>query len=250
MKKQTIITLIVILLVGALLGTVVFVGLQSGTEQVVVPAVDIEAGETLTADNLKIITIPRAVFLDDIMYKNENMTDVLGQTALTRIMAGEPITDTKISLQVSDGITNGMDDPANNFAVTIPIPTDRPVVNIGLGDHVAMFATYADNNENIVTGLVGDKYKIVGIEEDEDGIISSIIIEVGKDNIAEVSHTMMNADYAISFVANGHEPQTIIGITHNQIIQKHIGSASDINPDDTVTETEGEVTEPEVEIQP
>lgn len=228
MKKQTIIALVFIILVGVLLGSVVYFGLSTGTEQVVVPAIDIKAGQTFTADNLKIITIPKAINLEGVMYKEPQ--DILGKTAISSLVAGEPITTSKISATPSDSFLQNMEDPVKDYTMTFAIPSDRPLRSLVAGDYVTVFATYTDKMENIVTGQVGGKYKVVDTDEDEEGNIFAITIEVNPENMAELSHTVMNATYMVTYVTAEHEVQDVPGVSHQQIVDKHLGTVGTVAP--------------------
>lgn len=220
MKKQTIAALAFILLVGILLGSLVYFGLSTGTEQVVVPAVDISPGETFSADNLKIITIPKAISLEGVMYKKPE--EIFGKTALSSLVAGEPITSSKISENASDGFLRNMVDTKNNYTLTLAVPTDVMLRDISTGDFVSVFATYTDDAENIVTGLVGDKYRVVKADEDVDGNIFAVTIEVEPERMMELTYTVMNAEYVLSYVPADHETKTLPGVTHRRVIDRHL----------------------------
>lgn len=226
MKKQTIITLTIIILVGVLLGLGVYFGLNAGTEQVVVPSREIKAGETFTAENLEIITIPKAITLDGVMIKKPE--DILGMTALSALVAGEPITQSKLSSQPSDGFLNNMEDPVKNYTITFPIPADRPLKSISMGDYVSIFSTMVDKEENVVTSQVGGKYKVVGVEETEDGVIPSITIEVTPEEMPELTHVVMNADYMLTYVTRLHEVQQIIPVIHEDAVKRKIENAIEV----------------------
>lgn len=242
MKKQTTIYLTIILIIGALLGFGVYYGLSLGTEQVVVPEVEIKAGEMFSTENLKVISIPKAINLESIMYKTPD--EIIGKYALSSLVANEPITTSKISDRKSDGYLGFMKNAEENYTVLIPVQTDQPIRNVAAGDYVSLFSSIEVTQEEIATGQIGNSYHIVGVESDEDENIIGITIEVEPKDITNVSHMIINTDYLISFVSGDKDERVLEGVTSTQFIEMILGEGNVIHlPEEEALE------EPELDLE-
>lgn len=217
MNKKSTIFLIVILLIGALLGFGVYYGLSVGTEQVVVPSVEVKAGDMFTSENLKVISIPKAITLDSVMYKTPD--EIVGKYALSSLVPNEPITVSKLSDRKSDGYVGYMEDAEHNYTLLVPVQSDQPIRNISPGDRVSLFSSITLSQEERVTGKLGDSYNIVGVEMDKEENVSGVTIEVEPNQMANISHMIINADYILSFVSVDQIETNIDGITSEQFIE-------------------------------
>ena len=217
MKKNSIIGLIVIVLIGGILGLVVLSALNNGTAKVIVPATEIKAGETFTSENLKTIDMPKKAIIEGVTVTNTE--SILGKIAVSKIAENEMISMSRIAETEGNSLITNMEKPKENYVIEIPISEINAVSNISVGDYISIMVSITSEIDNdITTGRIGDKYRVVGIIENENMAITGVKIEVKPSELAKVSHVILNNKILIASVSGKQEVTTTPGINQTTLI--------------------------------
>lgn len=218
MKKKSIFGLVGIIVFGVAVGFGVLTTLNNGTEKVVVPVTTIKAGQQFSSENLKEVDMPKRAIVPGVTITS--IKDIVGKTAVSNILTGEMVTESKIANTKGEGYIANMVNPKQNYAIQIPVSDTTPVKGISVGDNVSLLATAKGEGQNTATGKIGEKYRVIGINENESGLVVGLTIEVEPATITEVSHALINCDFAISFVSPEHEVVQVPGVTQQTILDK------------------------------
>lgn len=213
MRKQSIFGLVGILLAGGALGGVVLTTLNSGTQKVVVPITEIKAGKVFTSENLRTVDMPKRAVVPGVTITN--MNDVVGKVAVGNVNVNEMVTESKVADTKGQAYVANMTNSKDNYTVQIPIPESTPIQGLSVGDYVSVLSSVKGegNASQIVTGKIGTKYKVVGINEDGNGLIKGVVLEVEPANLSKISHALLNNVVILSLVSQENQAQPIPGAT-------------------------------------
>lgn len=230
MKKNSILGLIGILLAGAVLGGIVLMTLNNGTSKAVVAVGEIEAGDIFSSEDLKVIDMPKKAIVEGLTISE--MNEIIGKVATSDISKDEMITATRVANSESDGYLANMNDSKNNFGIQIAIPESTPIQGLSVGDYVSIFTSIEGNvkSENTEvtetqskgTGRVGEKFKVIGINKNDSGVITNITIEVTPDFSSKVTHCITNNSVIVTFVSGEHIENPTKGITQSGLFEEII----------------------------
>lgn len=219
MKKNSVLGLVGILIAGGIVGGLVLTTLNSSTDKIVVPTQEVKAGQTFTSENLKVVDIPKKAITPGITITD--VKDVVGKTAVSNVAANEMITTTKVVNTKGEGYLANMVNPKENYAIQIPIPEDKPVHGLSIGDFVCVIASLkGEGNDATSTGKIGNKYRVIGINESDEGKIIGVTIEVEPQNVAKLSHAIINNDVLLNFVSNDNTDTKVQGITQKALLDE------------------------------
>ena len=225
MKKNSILGLIGILLAGAALGGVVLMTLNNGTAKAVVAVGEIEAGDIFSSEDLKVIDMPKKAIVEGLTISD--MNKIIGKVATSDIANDEMITETRVANSESEGYLANMNDSKKNFGIQIAIPESTPIQGLSVGDYVSVFTSIEGNDvsgtvQTKGTGRIGDKFKVIGINKNDSGVITNITIEVTPDFSSKVTHCITNNSVIVTFVSGEHIENPTKGITQSGLFEEII----------------------------
>lgn len=228
-NKNSIFVLVGILLAGGALGGVTLQTLNKGTAKVVVPSVEIKAGETFSSENLTTVDLPKNAVLDGLTIVNTD--DIIGKVAVTNISKGEMITENRVVDTKSQGYIANMDKPDTDYGIQLSVDDSSPIEGLNIGDYVAVFTSMdgnsngneQQNSSNKGAGRIGDKYKVIGINADADsGKVSNVTIEVSPELASKVAYATSNNNVILTFVDSKQGVTNVPGIDQTRLYQEII----------------------------
>lgn len=211
---KMLVPILMILLLGAFVGYGVLTVLNTQTVEVVMPARDIKAGETLSTENLKRDFISKNAVHPDAI---RDIKMVLGKVALTPLYANEQILSTRVNTNQSVGYLKQMQNAEQNFAVQIPVEENAAPSGLKTGDKVALIATMQQNNN--VTGVLGQDFMVINVNSNENGVITGITVEVTPDKLAAVTQALTLGKVKIALVDTKHAVTPVNGITGDEFAE-------------------------------
>ena len=172
------------------------------TTLVLVAATDIEPGHVIQAGDLRLAEVRLDGGLSGLALSDTELGTVVGQTAGTKIHAGEMV----IRPDLSSGLVLGPDE----VAVTIPVETETIYPDLRQTDEVAVLATTNAGKPDSATVPLIERATVfdVAVERriirstsssgsEREGEVINITLAVPRSEVEDVAHAIANSELTI-----------------------------------------------------